>query len=175
MAAESRDRHNLTDRVAATPYMSGQLTDILLGLQCDWATGIARIKVLSAGGISEYSLVFREGAIVYAGRSIPTPGEFVAELSLYSPIDALDAILRFAAGRDSVQSLMQALVEVGALRWPEIAKATRQQARQVVEALLPTAGLVSFGRDTTAFDLQYDEGGFLIDALLLEWELSCQE
>lgn len=177
MISESQDRQNFTIQVPPTPYRSGNLVDTLLGLQHNWATGICQVEMLSAVGISQYFLVFHDGAIVYAGRSIPTPQQLVTELSLYVHIGDLATVQQFAARRTSVQCLLQAVTETGLLRWSEIARAMRRQTREVLEKLLPSIGRVSFESGIHAIDLQYGPGeeGFLIDALLLEQELRRRE
>jgi len=177
MTLPSQNHQSFIVQVSPTPYASGQLTDVLLDLQHSWASGVARIEVLSEVGISQYFLIFCDGAIVYAGRSIPTPYEFVTELSLHSRIDALAKVQQFAARRSSIQGLLQAMVETGILQWREVAKAMRGQVQKVLEELLPTAGQVSFESSTWVLDLRYGQGeeGLLIDALLLERELRCQE
>lgn len=152
---------------------SGRLTDILLDLQREDATGIAWVEVLLDNEISQRVIVLRNGSLIYAGKGIPTPHEFVAELARYARVGVLETVLEFAAKRSSIQSVLRAMVEIGVLQWPEIAAAARQQALAVLEGLHAVTGRVRFERDLAAFDLHYDEreAGFSVEALLLECKL----
>jgi len=165
-----------SDGFGSTGYMHGYLADNLLFYQAQCATGVFRVKALAEDRIIHRVIVFRAGLIVYAGPAIPTPYEFIVELSASIGIGVIAAVLKFAAQRASVQRVMQALVENGVLKWPEIAKAVRSQASQTLDELLPTAGQFYFEENPSLFDLHYGEGinGFTMHALLLERNLHGQ-
>ena len=177
MTSASPDPLNFISPVSATSYTAGQLTELLLDCQSKQVTGIARIEVLSMDGISLHFLMLNNGSIVYAGRAIPSPYEFVIELARYLHIGALDSVLSFAAKRSSIQSVVQAMVEIGVLQWSEVAKVIRNKVRKVLEELLPTTGRISFESSPAAFDLRYGDGeeGLLVDSLLLEREIRNRE
>lgn len=161
------DRRDIAARLVKAEYAAGHLIDVLQEFQRKQLTGVVRIEALSENGISRRSIVLRQGAIVYAGRSIPTPHEFVTELAKHAQIGILDTVLAFAAKRSSIQSVMRAMVEIGVLQWPEIAAATQQHAIAVLKELLPIAGRVTFESGLSPFDLQdgLAESGSILEAL----------
>lgn len=166
------------DQLAAVEYAHGSLVEKLRLFQELRATGTAYIEVLTTYGISQHVFAFRDGMVVYAGWTLPTPHEYIAELTQHTYIGMLDTVLAFAARRSSIQSTIDAMVEIGVLQWPQVTRAARKCASLVLEELIPTAGRICFKDGPSGFDLAYGEGeatGFAIDALLLEIELRNQE
>lgn len=166
-------REMLEGMPSSASYKAGQLSTLLLGLQSSRVSGVVRIEITEPS-VQQRTLVFREGALSYAGKAIPSPREFVAELSRYMQINLVETVLEFAAKRSSVQSLLSTMVQIGVLEWSDIKVAMRKQATAVVGGLLKTSGKVIFEpADASTFSLTYDgeEPGFSIDALLLEVDL----
>lgn len=169
--------HNLTqpeNRISATEYSSdcaaAQISEMLLGLQLDGATGVAHIEAISKRGAYKRKVVFRSGSVVYVGENIPTPYEFVNEIAQHSHIGVLETVLEFASKRTSVQGVLQAMVEIGVLKWPDIARAVRKHAVAALKELPNVVGQTAYVPGTPTFDLSYYDGfnGFSVDALLLE-------
>ena len=177
MDMELQTQKGAAARLTMLEYSHGQLTDILLRLQQKQVTGIARIEALAASGVVRRAIALRDGLIVYAGQTIPTPHEFVIELGQHTHIGVIDTVLAFAKKRSSIQSVMRAMIDIGVLQWPQIIAATRKQARLALEELLPTAGRVAFENGLLEFDLKYEGeiAGFTVDALLLENKLQDRE
>ncbi len=166
-------REMLEGMPSSASYKANQLRGLLLGLQRNQVSGIVCIEVAERSSARRV-LVFQEGALAYAGKSLPGPRDFVVELSRYLQIGVIDTVLEFAAKRSSVQSLLATMVQIEVLQWADIKAAMRKQAADILEELLTTSGTVTFEpADTTKFDLRYDEKelGFGIDALLLESDL----
>ena len=177
MNLKRQDRQNSISMASASEYEAGNLEGVLLGLHKKQATGVASIEALLEDRILRRIFVLRGGAIVYAGRSIPMPYEFVRELAGHMHIGTLDTVLEFAAKRASIQSVLQAMVDIRVLQWSEIAAAMRQQVVTVLKEVLPVSGRVDFETGTLAFDLRYSEGmeGFAIDGLLSGSEFRLQK
>lgn len=158
----------------AVAYGPRQLPDLLLQLQHRRASGLVCVDATAARGNCQRHLVFCEGRLVYAGKAIPGPQEFLTEISQYLQVGVVDAATELAAKRSSVQSLLTTLVKVGVLQWSEIIAAVRQQIVGVLQDLNNTTGRVAFRPGTTAFDLRYppfnagQPMGFAVDALLVE-------
>ena len=177
MATELRNHIRPEARALAIERSSdcnaAQISEILLGLQLDGATGVASIEAVSERGVYERSIIFKDGLVMYAGEAIPTPYEFVSEIAQHLHIGVLETVLEFAAKRTSIQSVLQAMVEIGVLKWPDIAVATRKQALVALAKLPSIAGNIVFVPGIPNFDLRYCEGvtGFNVDALLLEIKL----
>ncbi|MEO0947122.1 MAG: hypothetical protein AAFY11_03080, partial [Cyanobacteria bacterium J06641_5] len=83
------NQRSATNRLAAIEYAHGRLADKLLLFQERQATGTAYVEALTVDGISQHVIAFRDGAVVYAGRTIPTPHEFIAELTQHMYIGML--------------------------------------------------------------------------------------
>ena len=139
--------HNLTQpeaQLSTTEYSSdcgaAQMSEMLLGLQLDGATGVAHIEAISKRGAYKRKIVFREGAVVYVGEAIPTPYEFINEIAQHSHIGVLETVLEFASKRTSVQGVMQAMVEIGVMKWPDIVRATRKHAIAALKELPNVVG-----------------------------------
>ncbi|MEO0947319.1 MAG: response regulator [Cyanobacteria bacterium J06641_5] len=146
------------------------MSEMLLGLQLDGATGTAQIEAISKQGAYKRKIVFREGAVFYIGEAIPTPYEFINEIARHSHIGVLETVLEFASKRTSVQGVMQAMVEIGVMKWPDIVRAARKHAIAELQELPNVVGQIAFVPETPEFDLSFYDGfsGFNIDALLLE-------
>ncbi|MEO0947130.1 MAG: response regulator [Cyanobacteria bacterium J06641_5] len=173
MDSESQSQPAAASQSIVLEYTQGRLTDILLSLQQKQATGIARVESLAEDRVLQRVIAIRDGSIVYASHTIPTPHEFVTELAKHTPIGVLDTVLAFAAKRSSIQSVMRAMVDISVLRWPQITAAVRAQTSATLEELLPAAGRVTFTSGLSGFDLLYggEKSGFTVDALLLESQL----
>ena len=177
MNPERQDRQNFTSTAYIVDYAAGNLRSILHDFQYREMTGVAGIEIPSENGFFKRIIVLRRGLIVYAGRTIPTPCEFVSELANHTHIGTLDTVLGFAAKRTSVQNVLQSMVGIGVLQWPTIAAAMRKQAEEVLMELLPLAGRISFKAGSSAFDLHYEKGakGFEIDSLVAEGASALQQ
>ena len=176
MTKIAKNKPDFVAPVATIQYAAGCLADILLDCQRNQVTGLIRVTALMDDRVAQYAILLCDGSLIYAGRAIPTPYEFVVELTQYTYVGVLDAVLAFAAKRSSIQSVVRAMVDIGVLQWAEIAAALRKQALAVLEDLLPTAGRIALESSPTTFDLQYGEAesGFIVGALLLESKLRCQ-
>ena len=167
MTSEIENHRDVAIQIATIDYRAGGLLDTLLDFQRKQLTGIARVEAFLEDGLSQCTIVLREGAIAYAGRDIPTPYEFVTELGRQMHIGVLDTVLEFAAKRSSIQSVMRAMVEIGVLQWSEVAAANRQQAISVLNALLPVAGRIILESGPSTFDLHCKTApaGSIVEAL----------
>lgn len=168
-------REMLEGAPSTIEYQANQLSGSLTDLQHNRVTGAIHVDATDEWGSAiKRTIVLREGLLVYAGRSIPTPQDFVSELSNYLEISVIDTVLKFAAKRSSVQQLLATMVQIEVLQWSDIVAGMRKQAIAVLKELLASSGRMTFMPDETAFDLRYDAktSWFTIDALLLEIALS---
>lgn len=142
-------------QTATVGYGAGHLADLLRDFQRRRLTGVAHVEaLLEKGSVTRRVIVLREGLVVYAGSTVPTPFQFVTELAQHIHIGVLDTVQEFAAKRSSIQSVMRAMVEIGVLQWKDIAAVTRQQAIAALRELLPVAGRIVFESGPSTFDLQ---------------------
>ncbi|MEO0948030.1 MAG: response regulator [Cyanobacteria bacterium J06641_5] len=165
----------LEEAPSAIEYRTNQLSGSLADLQHDRISGAVYFDAVDESGVAiQRTLVLREGALVYAGPAIPTPQEFVRELSNYLEIGVIDTVLKFAAKRSSVQQILATMVQIEVLQWPDIVAGMRKQAIAILKELLTSSGRMTVVPDASTFDLRYDAKAswFSIDALLLEIALS---
>ena len=158
-------------------YKTNQLSSLLVELQYRKANGVVSLEAANEYGVAiQRAIVLREGAILYAGPAVPTPREFVIELSAYVKISVIETVLRFAEKRSSIQQLLATMVQIDVLQWSDILQGMRKQAVAVLEELLVSSGTMTLLPPEAAgsFDLCYDAqtSWFTTDTLLLEIALS---
>ena len=164
------DRVELKEEVVSLQSEFGRITDLLAEFQRKRATGIVYVDTLWEEKIERSAFLFRDGWIVYAGPTIPTPGQFLTEVSRHLKAEILQEALDFAAKRPSVHKVVCALAKVGVVSWSEVTAAVRTQVFNLLKELKGASGRVSFDASKTAFDLRYQDNvlGFAIDELLAE-------
>ena len=127
---------------------------------------MARMEPLAGDAGDGAVLIFRAGYVIYAGRAIPSPSEFVYEVARHKPIGVFDTVMEFAQKRSSVCAVAQAMVGL-VLQWEDIYQAMYRQATTVIERALRWGGSFVFEAGQPEFDLHYpDASGFAIPALL---------
>ena len=146
----------------------GPIADLLVGFQQQGASGMVCVDAVLEGSVSKRVFLFQDGWVIYAGKAIPEPGEFLAEISQHLETTVLREALGFAAKRTSVRRVVDALVKVGVVGWSEVIEAVRLQVLSLLTELKGASGRVYLKSSASAFDLRYENGmtGFAIDELL---------
>lgn len=164
----------------AISYEITQLSDLLLELQEEGASGVVWVRAEASTGARQTFqrvLILDRGLVAYAGQAVPSPEEFLIELSRYTSIAALETILKFAAKRTSICGVLQAMEGLKLLSWPDINAGVRRQASATLAELLETRGHVRCNSQVPpAFDLHSNApgtefAGSTVDALLLDIHL----
>jgi len=157
--------------ILETQYQVGELSYALLELARRKASGTLSIEAVSPDGSYQCVVLFHEGQVIYVGRKVPTPSEFITELSQYLKIGILDALKPYAAKQSSVQHVVQLAVAVGTVgQWSDISRAMRQQATTILAGLHATVGNLRFEADNIPCDLRYPSKDFscAVNSLLME-------
>jgi CheY-like chemotaxis protein len=140
---------------------AGELINSLQTIHTKGFTGIADFEgITDRQQVLRYSFAFKNGAITYAGKRIPSPLEFADWMRKRMKLTHLESTLKVVSTRtkheDSLRELLEFIVRFGLVKWDEIEIVMQQEVASIFEYILPFAGTLS-SRATDEFDLCYGE------------------
>lgn len=156
-------------------YEAQRLKDLLEDLRSERVSGTLHLHARINPGNKPISsiLVLKKGEITFAGTGIPQAEAFVRNLAeQFNPTTAEFATkfaIKNATNSLSVRSLLEQLVRIRTVNWPQIETFLQTQVVQRLEQLLPHPG--SWQLDgKNQFDISYgeDRHGLALSKLLQE-------
>jgi twitching motility two-component system response regulator PilG len=153
----------------ALHYQTGQLQNLLWGLQTEQVTGSIYINTTVNPDQKPRSrvLVLKNGEIVYGGSRIPDNNqEFARRIGIKFSHTWADAAIKYTVqtlqNPSSFRELLERIVRIRVFKWEEIESVVHAQVVQVLEQALPYPG--QFRLDSTVeFDLSYGNDGHGLD------------
>lgn len=150
-------------------YQAGQLSNFLVDLQCEKASGSIYINTTidPAQRPRSYVLLIKDGEIVYGGLKIPDNNqEFARMMGIKFGYSWAQAAIKYTAQKlnnpSSFRELLERIVAIKVFKWEEIEAAIQAQVVQVLEKTLEQPGELRL-ESIVPFDLSYGKNGHYLD------------
>jgi CheY-like chemotaxis protein len=110
---------------------------------------------------SKHIFAFREGAIVYVGKKLPTPMEFANWMRSKMKLHHLESTLNVVSSRikneASLRELLDFISRFGLVRWEDLETVMHKEIAIALEQLMPHPGAFVEKISTDSFDLCYGD------------------
>ncbi len=154
---------------------AGELINSLHQIQAEGFSGITEFESVASDGVDQaplptairFFLVFRDGAVTYAGRKVLTPLEFAHWIRYKMQLTHMESTLQIMTTRtknpDSVRELVEFIIRFGLIKWSDLEALMHrevaiflEQAQSYTGVLKKTAGNfdLSYGEDHHSLDLR---------------------